>query len=337
VTPLRLAVVGAGSLRGREILRLLDERQLEVAEVRLLGSHRTAGSEVGEGRFAGRIGLLEPSAFAGVDVAFFAAGPSVASDYAAHAVRAGAAVIECSSRYRLDRTVPLVVPEVNAEALAGWRERGIVAMPSAAAIALSVVLARLGELAELRRVVVATYHGIAGAGQRAMYRLSQEAGALLRGEGSWAPRSRRRLAFNVIPQLGAIEPGGASAHETAIVEEVRRVLGMQELPMLVTAVRVPAFFGVGLALSVETEAPVDPADAVAALRPAPGIIVHEDPAIPYATLADVVGTGATHVGRLRRDPSAEHGLALWLAIDSIGKGAALNAVQVAEVLVRDWL
>lgn len=335
--PLRLAVVGAGSVRGTEILRLLDERRLEPAEVRLLGSVRTAGAEAGAGRYAGRIGLVDAAAFAGIDLAFFAGGPGLAGRFADDAVRAGAAVIDCSSRYRLDPSVPLVVPEVNARTLESWRERGIVAVPSAAAIALAVALAPLAEAAGLRRVVVATYHGVAGAGRRAMRRLARQAGLMLQGRGLQRRTTSGRQAFNVIPRVGELAPHGASAYEAAVVEEVRRILAEPALPMLVTAVRVPAFFGVGLAVGVETCRDLSPEEAATALRPAPGVVLHDDPARPYATLADAVGSGATHVGRVRRDPSVEHGLALWLAIDSIGKGAALNAVQVAEMLARDWL
>lgn len=334
---LTVAVVGATGLRGQEILRLLDDRQLDVDEVRLLGSTRTAGSQLEEGRWRGPVRLVSSSSFEGVDVAFFAAGPAVASEYAADAARAGAAVIDCSSRFRLDPAVPLVVPEVNAAALADWRDRGIVANPSAAAIALAVVLAPLAAAGGLRRVVVSTFHGVAGAGQRGLRGLSQETIDLLNGRGDRPRVFAKRIAFNVVPQVGTIEPGGASAHETAVVEEVRRVLDDPALAMHVTAVRVPVFFGVGLAILVETEQAVLPEAAVEALRPAAGVFLHEDPSDAYPTPADVVGSGATHVGRVRRDPSVEHGLALWAAIDSIGKGAALNAVQVAEVLARDWL
>lgn len=335
--PLRLAVVGAGSVRGTEILRLLDERRFEPTEVRLLGSVRTAGAEAGAGRYAGRIGLLDATAFDGVDIAFFAGGPALAGRFAGDAVRAGAAVIDCSSRYRLDPDVPLVVPEVNGRALESWRERGIVAVPGAAAIALAVAVAPLAEVAGLRRVQAATYHGVAGAGRRAMRRLAREAGLMLQGRGLPRRKASGRLAFNVVPQVGGLTPNGESGYEAGVVEEVRRILAQPALPMLVTAVRVPAFFGIGLAVSLETSRSLAPEDAAAVLRPAPGVLLHDDPIRPYATLADTVGSGATHVGRLRRDPSVEHGLALWLAIDSIGKGAALNAVQVAELLVRDWL
>lgn len=334
---LTVALVGATGVRGREILRQLEERRFGVGSLRLLGSHRTAGGAVDEGPWAGPVALVGPAAFEGVDLAFFAAGPDVASEQAPHAARAGAAVVDCSSRFRLDPAVPLVVPEVNAPSLADWRERGVVANPSAAAIALAVVLAPLAEAAGIRRVVASTYHGVAGAGQRAMQGLSQETIDLLNGRGQRPRAFARRIAFDVVPQLGALEPGGASAHETAVAAEVARILGDPSLALHVTTVRVPAFFGVGLSVLVETEGPMAPDDAAAVLRPAPGVLLHDDPSDPYATFADVAGSAATHVGRVRRDPTVEHGLALWAVIDSIVKGAALNAVQVAEILVRDHL
>jgi aspartate-semialdehyde dehydrogenase len=332
---LSLAVVGPTSLVGEEILEQLEARQLD-ADVRLLGSHRTAGGEVAEGPFAGKIALLGPSAFDGVDVALFAAGPGVAGEYAPQAARAGALVVDCSSRFRLDPQVPLVVPEVNADALGDVRERGIVATPSSTAIALAVVLAPLAQ-AGLRRVVVSTYHGVAGAGRRAVHGLSSETVDLLNGRGQRATAFARRIAFNAVPQVGALEPGGATAHESAAMEEVRRILDAPDLAMQVTAVRIPVFFGVGLSVALETEEALDPADAVELLRPAPGILLHETAADAYPTPVESAGSEATHVGRVRADPSVEHGLALWITIDSVVKGAGLNAVQVAELLARGHL
>ena len=333
---LALAVVGPTSLIGEEILEQLESRRLDV-DVRLLGSHRTAGGEVAEGAFAGRIALLAPSAFDGIDIALFAAGPTVAGEWAPEAARAGALVVDCSSRFRLDPQVPLVVPEVNADALADVRERGIVATPSSTAIALSVVLAPLAQAVGLRRVVVSTYHGVAGAGRRAVHGLSRETVDLLNGRGQRATAFARRIAFNCLPQVGALEPGGASAHESAAVEEVRRILDAPGLAMHLTAVRVPVFFGVGLSVAVETDDALDPGDAAELLRPAPGILLHDTPGDPYSTPVEAAGSEATHVGRVRADPSVEHGLALWVTIDSVVKGAGLNAVQVAELLARNHL
>ncbi|HKA28826.1 MAG TPA: aspartate-semialdehyde dehydrogenase [Candidatus Binatia bacterium] len=334
---LRVAVVGASGLVGREILRLLDERSEPPAELRLLGSPRTAGATIEEGDIQARVELLRSGAFDEIDVAFFAAGPSVALEWAPVAGQAGAAVVDLSSRFRLDPVVPLVVPEVNPDALASWRERGIVASPSSTVVGLTVVLAPLAAAVGLRRVVVSTYAGVASAGRRAVAGLSKETIDLLNGRGQKRTRFPRRIAFNSVPQLGDIEPGGATTHELHAVEETRRVLGDPALAMQITAVRIPMFFGLGLNVVLETDQPLAADEAVEILRPAPGVLVHASADDAYPTPVEVTGSAATHVGRIRSDPSAENGLALWVALDNVGKGAALNAVEIAELLVRDHL
>ncbi len=335
---LRIAVVGAAGLVGREVLRLLGERDQAPETLRLLGSARTAGGMVEEGDVRARVDLLAPGAFDGIDVAVFAAGPGVALEWAPIAAEAGVAVVDVSSRFRLDETVPLVVPEVNPDALSGWRERGIVAGPSATVVGLSIALAPIAEAVGLRRVVVATYSGVASAGRGAVAGLSKETTDLLSGRGQGRPRFARRIAFNCVPQLGAVEPGGATTHELQAAQELRRVLGMPGLPLHVTAVRVPMFFGLGLSVVLETDAPLSAEAAVDVLRPAPGLLA---PAAAggadYPTPMEATGTDAVQVGRVRGDDSTENGLALWVALDNVGRGAALNAVEIVELLVRDYL
>jgi aspartate-semialdehyde dehydrogenase len=334
---LRIAVVGASGLAGREVLRLLAEREEPPAELRLLGSPRTAGARIEEGSVEAQVGLLQPGAFDGIDVAFFAAGPTLAFEWASVAAQAGAAVIDLSSRFRFDEQVPLVVPEVNPETLATWRERGIVASPSATTVGLTVTLAPLAEAAGLRRVVVSTYSGVASAGRRAVAGLSKETIDLLNGRGHRRTRFPRRIAFNCVPQLGDLLPDGSATHELHATLETRRVLDQGDLAMHVTAVRVAMFFGLALNVAVETERPLSAEDAIQILQPARGLLVHASPDDPYPTPVEVTGSDATHVGRVRADPSTENGLALWIALDNVGKGAALNAVQIAELLVRDYL
>jgi aspartate-semialdehyde dehydrogenase len=333
---LAVAVVGASGLVGREILDVLDARQFPAREVRLLGTHRTAGGEVERDGRTDKVGLLGPSAFENVDLAFFTAGPGVSGEYGPIAARAGAAVIDLTSRFRLDEVVPLVVPQVNAAALAERREQNIVATPSAVATALAVVLAPLSTAAGLRRVVVSTYQGVAGAGRRALVGLSHETLDLLGSRGVRRTRFARPIAFNCVPQVGAVEPGGATTHELRVVEEVRKVLGEPGLALSVTAVRVPIFFGVGIGVTLETEQPLDVEEAVQVLRAAPGIVVHDGPTDPYPTPADAVGTEAVHVGRLRPDAAVTQGLALWIALDGV-RTVALDAVAVAEILAREHL
>jgi aspartate-semialdehyde dehydrogenase len=325
-----VAVVGASSLIGQEIIRLLGERQFPVGQLRALGSMRTAGRKLDDLT----VGLVSPDAFRGVDVALFAAGPSVAGEHVESALRAGAVVVDTSTRYRLDDAVPLVVPEVNAGLLEGPTPPTLVACPSSTAVALAVVLAPLAEAAGIRRVVASTYQAAAGGGKRAVTRLSRESIALLSGRGDEPDERQVRRAFNCVPQVGAFEPGGSTTHELHVIEEVRRLLDAPDLPLALTAVRVPMFFGMGASVTVELERPLG-ADAVSSLlRSARGVLVHEDAPDTVPTPADVIGSQATHVGRVRDDRSAENAIALWVALDSIEKGAALNAVEIAEILVR---
>jgi aspartate-semialdehyde dehydrogenase len=332
---LAVAVVGPSGLVGQEIIEILEARQLPVNEVRLLGSARTAGAEIERGGQTERVTLLDANSFDGLDLAFFAAGPSVAGAHAPVAAAAGTRVIDLSSRFRLDPAVPLIVPEVNAAAIHDGRERGIVASPSAIAIALAVVLAPLREAAGLRRVVVSTYQGTAGGGRTAVNRLSRETVELLAGRGSRRRIADRPRAFNCIPQVGAFVPGGATTQELQVVEEVRKTLAEPLLALSVTAVRVPTFFGYGLSVTCETDRPLAAAAATEVLRQAPGILVHDEPADPYPTPVEVVGSDGTHVGRIRADSAVERGLAFWIALDNVRKGAALNAVEIAEILARD--
>lgn len=328
-----VAVVGPSGLVGREILDLLASRQFPTRELRLLGSVRTAGGEVEIDGRREKIALLGPNSFDGVDIAFFAAGPGVSTAHAEVAVSAGAAVVDVTSRFRLDPEIPLVVPEVNAGAIADGRARGIVASPSGTAIALSVVLAPIAAEAGLARVIVSTYQGAAGAGRSGMGRLSRETLDLLSARGRRQRKGVRPVAFNCVPEIGAIEPGGATTHELQVAEETRKVLGRPELPIGITAVRVPAFFGSALAVTLETVEPLTAEQAHEVLRGAPGIILQDD----FPTPAEVVGSDATHVGRLRDEAVFEQGIALWIALDNVRKGGALNAVEIAEILVREYV
>jgi aspartate-semialdehyde dehydrogenase len=320
------AVVGAGGLVGSEILEVLEARQFPVGKLKLLGSLKSAGAQTDRGS----IELLGPDSFADVDLAFFAAGPAVAGEFVPVAVAAGARVVDVSSRFRLDPEVPLVVPEVNASILRG-EQHDLVASPSATAIGLSVVLAPLAAVAGLRRAVVSTYQGAASGGRRLLRKLSRDTIALLNARG--APGEG--LGFDCVPRVGTLLPGGSTSHELHVGEELRRILGAPNLGVSVSAVRVPAFFGQGISVHLETERRLPAEEAVRVLRDAPGLIVHDDAGAAPPTLAGVAGSEATHVGRVRDDTALEHGLALWIALDSVRKGAALNAVEIAEILLHD--
>lgn len=331
-----VAVVGPTGLVGREILSLLRERAFDFREVRLLGSVRSAGKEVSDDESSEIVKLLEPNSFDGVDIAFFAAGPTVSAEWVPVAVRAGATVVDCSSRFRLQDDVPLVVPEVNAARTQKAAE-GIVANPSSTAIALAVVLAPIHAAAGVRRVVASTYQGVAGAGQRALDALSHETMDLLNTRTPRARRFARRIAFNCVPQVGELSADGTTTHETRAVAEVRRILGVPTLPVQLTAVRVPVFFGVGCSVAIETERPLSMEALVDVLRQAPGLLLHDDTVEGdgYPTPVESAGDDVVHVGRLRLDPTVPNGCACWVVLDSVRKGAALNAVQIAEIVARD--
>ena len=328
-----VAVVGPTGLVGREILALLRERAFPFREVRLFGSERSAGQEVSDDDQSEVVKPLGPGAFDGVDLAFFAAGPTIAAAWVEEAAKAGATVIDCSSHFRLAPNVPLVVPEVNAAATQHAPE-AILANPSSTAIALAVVLGPIQQAAGLRRVVVSTYQGVAGAGQQALDALSHETMDLL---NSRSPRSRkfaRRIAFNCVPQVGTMEEDGGSSHEAQVVNELRKILATPDLAVQITAVRVPVFFGLGCSVTIETERPFSLVEARALLRQAPGLLLYDDPDNRYPTPVEAAGDDVTHVGRLRTDNTVPHGLAAWVVLDSVRKGGALNAVQVAEIVAR---
>lgn len=335
VRDLAIGVVGATGLAGRELVRLLDERGFPRAQTRLFGSLRTAGGEVDddEGTARGTIELLRPGCMAGLDLVFFTAGRAIAAEYVPDALAAGALVIDTSSHFRLDPGVPLVVPEVNADALAEIGTSGVVATPSAAATALAVVLAPLADAWPIRRVVVSTYQGAASAGTRALHRLVRDSVALLSGRGD-ERRGVPNGAFDCVPLLGRRAASGDGGYELRMRAELEKILG-DAPPLSVTAVRVPSFLGTGLAVSIESDEAMTAQMVHDALRPARGLLVVGDDDVELLTLRGVVGSEATHVGRVRDDPSVPNGVSLWIAIDAVIKGRALNAVQVAELLARD--
>jgi len=333
-----VAVVGATGAVGTEVLRILDEREFPVGELRLFASERSAGSFVETARGETRVELLDPERFGGVDLAFFCAGGAVSAEYAPLAVEAGAIVIDKSSHFRMEPTVPLVVPEVNAGDL-DTREGAIIASPNCTTIPMVVALKPIADAAGLRRIVASSYQAVSGGGKAGVDTLSRETTSLLNlrsiDEEEKSPFAHR-IAFNVIPQVDAFLSDGATKEERKVILESRKVLHLDDLPIAVTCVRVPTFYGHAVALTVELENPLDPREAERLLRESPGIVLSEPgDERPYATPADVGGTDAVYVGRVREDTSNPGGLQLWVAADNVRKGAALNAVQIAEIVARE--
>jgi aspartate-semialdehyde dehydrogenase len=333
--PLDLALVGATGTVGRTVLEVLDDLDVPVRSLRAFASPRSAGTTLSFRADDLRVEAPREGAFKGCQVAIFCVPPTVAREWAPKAVADGCLVVDDSPAFRGDADVPLVVPEVNGAALAAAPARGIVANPSSSATALALVLAPLRAAAGLRRVVVSTYQSASGLGQGGVEELEQQARALLNlKEPDPAARFPHRLAFNVIPQVGAFVDGGATEDELKIVNETRKLLGEPALGISATAVRVPVFFGHSAAVNVETARPLGAAAAREALSKAPGVKVVDDPAQRIYPMPMLVGSeDSVLVGRLRDDPSREHGLDLFLSIENTRKGAATNAVQIAQRLV----
>ncbi|HEX9050724.1 MAG TPA: aspartate-semialdehyde dehydrogenase [Anaeromyxobacter sp.] len=334
-----LAVVGATGTVGRTVLEVLDDLDVPLRALRPFASARSAGTTLSFRGDDVRVEGLREGAFRTCDVAIFCAGAEVAREWAPRAWAEGCAVVDDSPAFRGEPDVPLVVPEVNPDALAGHRARGVVANPSSNVTALALALAPLRAAAGLLRVVVSTYQAVSGAGQRGVEELEKEARDLLNLREPDPPaRFPHRIAFNVIPQVGAFVPGGATDEEERLGRDTRKVLGEPDLRLAATAVRVPVFFGHSLAVNVETRSALPPDTAREALRRAPGVKLVDDPAgrvYPMPML--VAHDDGVLAGRVRADPSVEHGISLFLAIENTRKGAATNAVQIAQLLAARHL
>jgi aspartate-semialdehyde dehydrogenase len=333
-----VAIVGATGAVGEQLLEVLEERLFPVGELRLFASERSAGQFLEFRSRRLRVEVLREDSFAGVDLALFSAGRSVSARFAPLAVAAGAVVIDNSPAFRLEPDVPLVVPEVNAAEIAAYRNRGIVANPNCSTIQMVVALKPIHDAARIRRVVVSTYQSVSGAGRLAMEELKDQTIALFNGRDLAKNRFPHQIAFNCIPHIDAFLENGYTREEMKIVHETRKILGEPSLRITATAVRVPVFCGHSESVNIETEKKLTAAEAREILRSAPGVLLRDEPEKnDYPMPIDSVGSEATLVGRVREDESIPNGLNLWIVADNLRKGAALNAVQIAEILLRDHL
>ncbi len=331
--PLRIGLLGATGAVGQEILHLLQERQFPVRELRLLASPRSAGQEVIWGDESLAVQAVEASSFEGLDLVLASAGGSVSRHWAPQAVAHGAVVIDNSSAFRLDPDVPLVVPEVNPEA--AFAHHGILANPNCTTILLCLVLAPLEARRRIRRVVVSTYQSASGAGARAMEELRQLTRVVLDGGSAQSEVLPYSLAFNLFLHNSPLEENGYCEEELKMLRETRKIMDRPDLLLSATCVRVPVLRAHSEAVNIEFEEPMAVAEARALLAEAPGITIIDDPAanrFPMPT--DVTGQDPVAVGRLRQDLSHPNALELWLCGDQIRKGAALNAIQIAELLMN---
>jgi aspartate-semialdehyde dehydrogenase len=328
-----LAVVGATGAVGRIILQLLAERQFPAKKVKLLASARSAGRTIDVGGTPLTVEEMTPDAFAGVTVAIGSTPDEVALEFVPWAVEKGAIVVDESAAYRMDPTVPLVIPEVNPEAIRD--HKGIIASPNCSTTQMVMALKPLHDAARVRRVVASTYQAVSGAGLSASDELRGGMRGLLADESEPRQIFPHPITANLIPQIGSLRDGGSTSEEMKMVLETRKILGDPSIGLCVTCVRVPVFNGHSETLLVETEKKLTAAEARDLLAAAPGVVVQDDLANGvYPTPRAATGRDEVFVGRIREDQSSPHGISLWCVSDNLRKGAATNAVQIAEVLAR---
>ena len=333
-----VAVVGATGAVGEQMREVLEEREFPVGELRLLASERSAGQFLPfQGRQL-RVEVLNEDSFNDIDIGLFSAGGGVSAKFAPLAVAAGAVVVDNTACFRMEPDVPLVVPEVNAKEIAHYKARGIVANPNCSTIQLVVALKPIHDAARLKRVVVSTYQSVSGAGRLAMDELSQQVTALFSGHEIRKQKFPHQIAFNCIPHIDVFMEGGDTKEEWKLINETRKIFAEPNLPVTATTVRVPVFCSHSESVNVETVVKLSAGEARKILREAPGVIVADEPENNIYPLAiEATGKDATYVGRIREDHSVANGLNLWVVADNLRKGAALNAVQIAEILIRDYL
>lgn len=334
----KVAVVGATGNVGKEMLNILAEREFPVDEIVALASRNSLGTEVSFGDKTLKTKDLADFDFTGWDIAFFAIGSDATKIYAPKAASQGCVVIDNSSLYRYDPDVPLVVPEVNAEAVDGYKARNIIANPNCSTAQMVVALKPLHDRAKIKRVVVSTYQSVSGTGKEAMDELwNQTKGMFVPGQEVAPKVYPKQIAFNVIPHIDVFLDDGSTKEEWKMVAETKKILD-KSIKVTATCVRVPVFVGHSESINIETEEPLDWQEAQDILREAPGVmVVDKREAGGYITPVECVGDYATYVSRIRQDSTIENGLNLWCVSDNLRKGAALNAVQIAEVLGKRCL
>ncbi|CAH0301181.1 aspartate-semialdehyde dehydrogenase [Roseomonas sp. CECT 9278] len=335
---MKVAVVGATGAVGREIIKTLAERGFPVTEVVALASGRSAGQEISFGdKTVLKVRDLDRYDFAGTALGLFSPGAAVSAVHAPRAAAAGCLVIDNTSQFRMEPGVPLVVPEVNGRVLAARPRKGIIANPNCSTIQMVLALKPLHDIAKVKRVVVATYQSVSGAGKEAMDELWSQTRGVFVNDPPLAEQFTKPIAFNVIPHIDSFMDDGATKEEWKMAVETRKILD-PDIQVVATCVRVPVMIGHGEAVHVEFERPITDKQARDALREAPGITVmdsREDGG--YATPIEIAGEDSVFVSRIRRDPTVPHGLAFWCVGDNLRKGAALNAVQIAEVALRNGI
>ncbi len=334
-----VAVVGATGAVGEAMIAILEERNFPVENLYPLASSRSAGSRV---QFRGKnivVQNLEDFDFSKADIGLFSAGGSVSAEYAPKAAAAGCVVIDNTSHFRNDDDIPLVVPEVNPHAIAGYKQRNIIANPNCSTIQMLVALNPIRKAVGIDRINVATYQSVSGTGKEAIEELAGQSAQLMNGQEIKRKVYPKQIAFNVLPQIDTFQENGYTREEMKMVWETQKIFEDQTIKVNPTCVRVPVFYCHSEAVHIETKEKITAATARALLMKAEGVVVldaHEDGAYPTA-VTESVGKDPVFVGRIREDISCDKGLNLWVVADNVRKGAALNSVQIAEILIRDYL
>ncbi|WP_202718002.1 aspartate-semialdehyde dehydrogenase [Thiothrix subterranea] len=334
-----VAVVGTGSLVGEAILDLLAKRKFPIGKIYALEFATDGEQYVDFGNKTLDIESVEDFDFSSVQLALFASTETVAADYVPKAVAAGCLVIDDSACFRFDADVPLVVPEVNPAAIAGYKQRGIIANPGSMVSQMLVALKPLHDAADITRINVATYQAVSGTGRAGINELAHQTAQLLNARPVEPELYAKQIAFNLFPHIGAFQENGYTWEEMKMVQETRKIMGLPELGVNPTAVRVPVFFGHAAAIHIETQRKLTAAEATALLSQAAGVEVldeRQDGGYP-TPVTEAVNSDVVYVSRIREDISCTSGLDLWVVADNVRKGAALNSVQIAEILVRDYI
>ncbi|MBS0539447.1 MAG: aspartate-semialdehyde dehydrogenase [Proteobacteria bacterium] len=334
----RVAVVGATGNVGREMLQILAERNFPADEVVALASQRSSGRQISFGDNAVlKVHDLAKFDFKGIDIVLSSPGAKVSAEHSPRAAKAGAVVIDNTSHWRMDPDVPLVVPEVNRDAIKGYKGRGIIANPNCSTIQMVLALKPIHDAAKIRRVVVSTYQSTSGAGKEAMDELLSQTKSFFVNQDLEPKKFAKNIAFNVIPQIDVFMEDGSTKEEWKMVVETKKILD-PKIKVHATCVRVPTLVGHAEAVNLELEEPLDEVEARRLLAATPGVLVVDRRELGgYVTPKEIVGQDAVFVSRVRVDPTVENGLSLWVVSDNLRKGAVLNAVQIAEELIKGYI
>ena len=333
-----VAVVGATGAVGNEMIKILEERRFPVAKLILLASERSVGKELAFRGKALPVQLLDENAFAGIEIGLFSAGGGISEKFAPVAAAAGCVVIDNTNAFRMVPEIPLVVPEVNPEAISQYKNRRIIANPNCSTIQMVVALKPIHDAVRIKRIVVSTYQAVSGTGKKAIEELSLQTKSLINGEEPIAKVYPHRIAFNCLPHIDVFMDNGYTKEEMKMVNETQKILNDPSIAVTATTVRVPVFHAHSESINIETERKITPDEVRRLLSKAPGIRVVDDPGQKRYPLAiDAAGRDETLVGRIREDESIPNGINMWVVADNIRKGAALNAVQIAEILIREHL